>query len=209
METKHQPHKLIVIGMTGNIGSGKSEVARIFEQLGAKIFSADTLAKTIMVEDKTVRADIASTFGKESYLPDGTLNRSYLAKKVFQDAKQLDALNSIVHPVVIDTIQEEIIKQEKSGKIQVLVVEAALIFEANIQEMFDYIVVVTTEENECMKRVMKRDGLSRDEIVKRMKSQMDAKKKATQADFVIQNNGSLNDLKKNVSFVFQLLSQMS
>ncbi|MBI3195228.1 MAG: dephospho-CoA kinase [Ignavibacteriae bacterium] len=208
MKIEQEKHTLLVIGLTGNIGSGKSEVAKMFEQLGAKLLSADTIAKELMVSDKSVREKLQAKFGTDTYFSDGTLNRSYLAKNVFTNEKQLKLLNSIIHPVVIEKIEDEIVAEVHNKQATVLVVEAALIIEAGIAAMFDYIVVVVSDEDECIKRVVKRDGVSQEEALNRMKSQMAATKKAAQAAFVIQNTGTLTELKKNVSFVFSLLSQM-
>ncbi|MBI5217187.1 MAG: dephospho-CoA kinase [Ignavibacteriae bacterium] len=208
METKHQPHTLLVIGLTGNIGSGKSEVARMFEQLGAKVISADALAKDLMVSDTSVRKTIREEFGEESYLSDGSINRSFLAKKVFADTQQLKLLNSIVHPAVIQSIEKQISREEKTGTYSLFIVEAALIFEAGIENMFEYLIVVVADEEDCIRRVMKRDNSSREEVMKRMKSQIDQKRKAGKVDFVIHNIGTMKELKGKVEFVYQLLNMV-
>jgi dephospho-CoA kinase len=180
----------------------------MFEQLGAKVVSADALAKELMISDAKVREEIRLTFGSDAYLPDGTLNRSFLAKKVFADPYQLELLNSIVHPAVIESIEKQIAREEKSGAYSMFIVEAALIFEAGIENMFEYLIVVTADEEDCIKRVMKRDNSSREEILKRMKSQIDQKRKVGQADFVIHNTGTMKELKAKVEFVFNLLKMV-
>ncbi len=199
---------ILVIGLTGNIGSGKSEVAKIFEQLGAKVYSADTMAKSLMLSSPSIRKGIISSFGKESYLPDGTLNRPHIAKQAFSDSEQLQVLNSIVHPEVIQEMQAIIDAEEESKEHDLIIIEAALIFEAGIDLMFDYVITVKADEATCIERIKKRDNLSLAEITKRMSSQIDSKKKEADSDFVINNNSTLDVLKDRCKFLYMILKTL-
>ncbi len=199
---------LLVIGLTGNIGSGKTEVAKIFEQLGAKVYYADPIAKSLMVSNSFIREEIIEAFGKESYSADGSLNRPYIAKQVFSDPEKLDLLNSIVHPEVIKEMQSIIDAEEKRMEHELIIIEAALIFEAGIELMFDYVIMVRADEKMCIDRIRKRDGLSIDEIKNRMNSQIDSKKKEAESDFVINNNSTLEVLKDRCKFLYVILKNL-
>lgn len=200
---------ILTIALTGNIGSGKTEAAKIFSQLGAKVYYADSIAKELMVSNAPVKKLIQTGFGKESYLPDGSLNRSHLADAVFSDAKKREQLNSIVHPAVTKELKKIIEKERRAGKCNLLIVEAALIYEAGIEEMFDYVIVVRADESRCIERIEKRDKASRGEILNRMKAQMDSKKKEAKADFVIDNSGDIEALREKCRFIYTLMHNVS
>lgn len=205
---KIKENKILVIGLTGTIGSGKTEAATIFEQLGAKVYVADTMAKSLMVTHTTIRKKIISTFGKESYVADGSLNRAYLAREVFSNPQKLARLNAIVHPIVIDEIQKTIEWEKQSLQHAIVIVEAALIFEADIQTMFDYIILIRASAEKCIERIQQRDKISLDESMKRIESQMESKKKESKSDFVIDNSGSIPELREKVRFIHRLLLAM-
>ncbi len=198
----------LVLGLTGSIGSGKTVVAKIFEQLGAKVLYADAIAKELMVTDAEVREEITNAFGTESYFSDRSLNKKYLADQIFSDSKKREQLNAIVHPATIEYIENAIQSEEESPTCKLFIVESALIFEAGIPEMFSYIIVVVSDESLCIERIHQRDGLPEEEIRKRFRSQLDPKKKVAQADFVVRNNGSLEEVQQKVTFLYQLLSKL-
>lgn len=174
---------MLKIGLTGGIGSGKSLVARIFEVLGVPVYYADAAAKDIMNRDKALKAEIIEHFGAAAYA-DGILDRKYLASRVFGNKEQLTLLNSIVHPATIRDA-EKWMRQQKSPY---TVKEAALIFESGSQEHLDYIIGVYAPKPLRILRTMQRDGISRDEVLKRMSNQINEEIKMRLCDFVVTND---------------------
>jgi dephospho-CoA kinase len=173
-----------IIGITGGIGSGKSTVARIFSLLGIPVYSADDAAKEIMVKDLQLIEEIKAHFGVESYLPDGSLNRKYIANIVFNDKSQLEKLNSIVHPATIRDSEAWARKQRSPYVIK----EAALMFESESFHHVDKVIGVYAPESLRILRVMKRDGVSRNEVLARIHKQIDDRIKMKLSDHVIYND---------------------
>ena len=173
----------IIIGLTGGIGSGKSTVAKIFAQLGIPVLDADATAKHLMNNDESIKAALIKTFGEDVYM-DHQLNRQFLAKLVFEDAFKLNQLNAIVHPVAIQYAKEWTLKQSAPYVIK----EAALFFESGSSEGVDKMIGVTAPKHIRIQRVMQRDAISRDEVIKRMDHQLDDNLKMKLCDWVIQND---------------------
>ena len=174
---------MLRIGLTGGIGSGKSTVAKIFEVLGIPVYYADDAAKRLMNEDESLKEQIIGSFGSGSYT-DGKLNRSYIAKIVFNDKEKLELLNSLTHPAVMHDSEEWMKAQTAPYTIR----EAALIFESGIHKHLDYVVGVSSPEELRIERATKRDNVSHEEVQKRMKNQMDEDEKMKRCDFVIYND---------------------
>jgi dephospho-CoA kinase len=174
---------MLLIGLTGGIGSGKTTVARIFEVLGIPVYYADVAAKRIMNEDEEIKVSIIKTFGEEAY-KDGELNRSYLSTIVFSNANKLNLLNSIVHPATIKDAEKWIKKQTAPYIIK----EAALLFESGSHQNLDYVIGIKSPLKLRILRVMKRDGVSHDEVMARMNKQMSEETKMTLSDFFIIND---------------------
>jgi len=196
--------KKIKIGLTGGIGSGKSTVADFLRSKGIPVLDADAIAKDIMNSNDSVKEKLVAEFGKETYL-NGKLNKEFLSSEIFISPKKIEKINSIVHPVVIKTLTY---KMEKAlGTNDVVLAEAALIFEAEMEDMFDYIFVITADEETRIARVMERSNLTRDEVVRRIKNQIHEKEKIAAADFVFFNNDGKENLFENVLFVINLLKK--
>jgi len=177
---------MVKVGITGGIGSGKSTVAGIFEVLGIPVSYADREAKRIMNEDPLLVAQIIEHFGAEAY-KNGQLNRSYLAAQVFPDKQKLALLNELVHPV---TIREgEVWMQAQEGKALYAIREAALIFESNSGKHLDFIIGVYAPVELRIKRTQERDGLQKEEVLLRMRNQLDEDAKMKLCDAVIVNDG--------------------
>jgi len=174
---------MIKVGLTGNIGSGKSTVARIFEVLGVPVFNADSKAKIILDHPSTL-LELKETFGSE-VITDGLTNRKELAKLVFNNKKALDQLNAIIHPKV----RQQLLKWfQLQSHLPMAIEEAAIIFESGIQNNFDKVITVSCPDELAIERVMQRDKISRQEILSRMANQWSRKKKEKLADFVIHND---------------------
>jgi len=196
--------KKIKIGLTGGIGSGKSTVADFLRSKGIPVLDADAIAKDIMNSNDSVKEKLVAEFGKETYL-NGMLNKEFLSSEIFISPKKIEKINSIVHPVVIKTLTY---KMEKAlGTNDVVLAEAALIFEAEMEDMFDYIFVITADEETRIARVMERSNLTREEVVRRIKNQIEEKEKIAAADFVFFNNEGKENLFENVLFVINLLKK--
>lgn len=165
---------MLKIGLTGNIGSGKTTVSKVFELLGVPVFYADDAAKSVMVSDKILISGIKATFGEESYFADGSLNRKHIAGIVFNDNEQLAKLNALVHPATFRAF-DEWLKQLKN--VPYVLKEAALLFESDSYKMCDYSILVKAPLETRIKRVMQRDGLSRAEIESRESKQFSEEKK--------------------------------
>lgn len=177
---------MLKIGITGSIGAGKSTVAGIFKILGVPVFDADAIAKSILNSDPALREQIIAAFGSETY-KNGLLDRKYLATLVFSNPEQLAKLNALVHPATIKAADTWAKHWEKQGSAYI-VKEAALLFEAGTNIGLDFIIGVTAPEDLRIARVMARDHVTREEVLKRMQHQIDDTKKMERCDIVIDNN---------------------
>ncbi|MBT8234936.1 MAG: dephospho-CoA kinase [Bacteroidia bacterium] len=171
-----------IIGLTGGIGSGKSTVAGYFKQLGVPVFDSDQEAKKLMKEDKELRNQIMGLFGDEAYKGD-ILNREYIAERVFQDADLLERLNGLVHPAVRQKFKDWVNKQDAPYVIQ----EAAILFEHGAYKLLDEMILVWAPKELRIKRVMKRDSKSRDQVLARMANQWGDTEKTALSDHIIEN----------------------
>lgn len=191
-----------IIGLTGGIGSGKSTVLELFKTMGAITYVADSEAKRLMNADEELRNQIAKLFGEKAYVG-GELNRTYIASIVFNYEEKLNALNALVHPKVRKDFQQFI----KKTNADFIIYEAAIIFESGSEKQCDYIITVLASFENKMKRIMNRDGVSKAQILERMKHQSTDDFKIKKSDFVIRNN-NLENTKHQVSTIFKLLSKL-
>jgi len=190
---------MMIVGLTGGIGSGKTTVAQFFVELGVPVYNSDTEAKKLMNSSKKLRKAIKDLFGKDAYKKK-KLNRSFIAKKVFDDEKLLEKLNSIVHPAVRKHFKAWVKEQESPYVIQ----EAAIIFEQGNQGFYDWVILVTAPKEVRIARVLARDReLDRSKIEKRMANQLEDDEKMKLADYLIENL-NLKTTKKKVSELHSL-----
>ena len=193
---------MLKVGITGGIGSGKTTACRLFEQLGVPVYYADDRAKWLQNNEPSLISEIKEIFGTHIYI-NGELNKVELGKIVFSDKKKLEALNAIVHPAVFKDAAEWQEKQQKKAVAYTLK-EAALLFETGSYKTLDKIIVVSAPLELRIERVMSRDKLSREEVIKRINNQMPQEEKEKMADFVL-NNLSLQNLEREVLNLHHLI----
>jgi len=198
---------LLRVGLTGGIACGKSTVARMLLQKGALLIDADELAREVVSPGTPAFEEITAWLGDTVVADDGTLDRSRIADLVFGDCKNLKKLNSIVHPRVIELFCRKSgrLQEQFPGKLQVW--EVPLLFEARMEALVDLIVVVASSEQNQVQRLMHRDGLSREEALRRLQSQLPLRDKINRADVVIYNNGSFKDLQEQVDRLWDELKK--
>lgn len=172
-----------VVGLTGGIGSGKTTIGKYFAAFGIPIYIADDEAKALMNRSKVIKRKLIKLFGKSAY-KDDKLNRPYLASKIFSDEQLLAEMNAIVHPKVASHFKRWLKKQ----KAPYVLKEAAIIFENNLEDQYDYIITVVADEKLRIKRVMNRDEMSLEKIKAIIKNQWSDKEKIERSDFVIVND---------------------
>lgn len=190
--------KMLKIGITGGIGCGKSEVCRQLEENNIPIIHADLVAREMLDEHEGIKSQVKRIFGNDVYAASGKLDRKRMAGIVFNDDRAKALLNSIIHPRVLAYQQAELKKLEESQHHEIAGIEAALIFEAGAEKQFDLVIVVAASADTVVERIIKRDGLTRDDVLKRIHSQMPLLDKIKRADFVIHNDGSLDELNHKV-----------
>jgi len=174
---------MMIVGLTGGIGSGKTTVAKLFVDLGVPVYNSDIEAKKLMNSSKKLRKEIKSLFGKKAYKKK-KLNRSFISEKVFGDKELLRKLNSIVHPAV----RKHFKSWRKEQKAPYVIQEVAIIFEQKNQDFYDKIILVTAPEEERIVRVLKRDAdQDRLKIEKRIANQLPDSEKVGLSDYVIDN----------------------
>jgi dephospho-CoA kinase len=192
----------MVVGLTGGIGSGKTTVLSMLESLGAKVFVADVEAKKIMNTDAHLKSEILNLFGDEAY-ENGQLNRKFIASAVFNNAQKLAALNALVHPKV----KQAFLKFKAPFAHEIVIYEAAILFESGSAQLCDYIITVTATLQDRILRVMQRDTVTAEEIKSRMQHQLNDNVKVLKANFVIQNN-KLTHTKHQVNTMYELLLKL-
>jgi dephospho-CoA kinase len=198
--------KMIRIGLTGNIASGKSEVARMLADRGATIIDADELAREAVEPETQALKDIIKRWGKDVLNQDGGLDRAALRQIVFADQNELDALNRIVHPGVTRLRDREIARARERGD-PIVVCVIPLLFERNIVDEFDAIVLVDAPRPLRLERLVTTRGLEETEAMNMIAAQMPAELKRARADYCIDNNGSLAELERDVDALWSSLQR--
>ena len=196
---------MLRVGLTGGIGSGKSTASNFFEAFGSFVINADEEAKKLMSSNETVQHELIAEFGTDIVDVSGQINKAKLAKIAFQDEDHQQTLNSVIHPYIYDSIDNQFNRVLKNGKFDIFIVDGALIFESGYDVHMDYIIVVTALLKNRIERALGRKTLSRDEILKRINLQWSEEEKVNLADFVIHNDGSEEDLKNNVKSLIEKL----
>jgi len=185
---------MLKIGLTGGIGTGKTTVANIFSDLGVPIYNSDLRAKKLMTSNKNLGKSITQSFGNESF-KDGYLNKNYLSELVFNSKRSLDKLNSIVHPFVAEDFNSWVAVQDA----KYIIKEAAILIESGAYKQMDKIIVVTCDLETRIKRVVERDNINREEVIKKMNNQLLEVEKLKYADFTLENKGLTSELRAKIT----------
>jgi dephospho-CoA kinase len=193
-------NKKLKIAVTGSIGSGKSLFTGFIREKGYTVIKADDVSKEILASDSAVRKKVIEIFGEASFTGN-EINRKYLAEKVFSNSENVLIINSILHPIVIKRIAK-MMDEELKLKNKVFV-EAALIYEASMEDKFDYIILITADQELRYKR--KAGEIDYDDFLKRNSNQIPDEEKRKAADFTFENNESIEELKKKAELLLALI----
>ena len=195
----------LLIGLTGGIGTGKTTVASYFEEAGFPVINADNEARFIMEHDAHVKSQLIQRFGESAFTPKGTLHAEHLSNIVFDESNKqaLLDLNSIVHPVLLEHIFRK--AEELAEDHDVIIVDIALLFEANLEDGFDYVIGVISNPELRIERLMKDRGMTNSHIQGRIKAQIGDDVLKEHCDFLIENNGSKEELKEAIQYLVEIL----
>jgi dephospho-CoA kinase len=198
----------LLVGVTGGIASGKTVVAKMLEALGAPLIDFDVLARQVVEPGKPAFTQIVDYFGKEVLQEDGALDRKKLSRIVFRDTERRNQLEGFTHQPIYEEFlkrMSDITEQDAEAIIQAVV---PLLIEKNLQSMFDKVLVVYVPEEQQIERLVKRDGISRKEAAHMLKAQLPIDEKLAYADFVVNNEGSMEETKKQVEEVWRELKRL-
>lgn len=193
---------MLLIGITGGIACGKTEVAKVFQKKGAIILSGDQIGKEVVEKNRRVLSQLVKTFGQGILKKDGTLNRRKLGEIAFASHEVRDKLNQIVHPHLLKELGRRIEKLRRKCKGGVAVVDAALIVEWGLEKELDYLIFVESKREDKIKRLQKEKGYSRREALDRIKSQLPEIIKKAKADFVVRNDKKLSHLREKAKRIW-------
>jgi dephospho-CoA kinase len=191
------------IGITGNIGSGKSLFSKYIKSFDYPVLNADEISKTIIASDPAVKKAIIDKFGDEAFI-NGKINKKYLAEKIFTVPKNVLLVNSILHPKVIGELEKKINGELKKNNL--VFVEAALIYEAEMENIFDYVVLISSEANLRKQRKTELDNFTEKDFMNRERNQIKEEEKKKRADFIFENNRSKQDLEDKAEFLIKILN---
>ncbi len=190
----------IKLAITGSIGSGKSVVSRMMNVLGVPVYDCDINAKRLMTDDEFIVSELKRMFGDECYEDDGTLNRQYIASRIFTDKENIKRVNSLVHPVVKRDFEEWAARQESS----VVAVETAILYESGMIEAVDKVLVVWADRETAINRTMQRSGMNRIQVENRMNNQMSVDDLLLMSDYSLYNDGDEPLMPRVMSIVEEL-----
>lgn len=195
---------MLLVGLTGNIASGKSTVAQLFGRWGATLIDADVLARQAVDVGMPAYHAIVERWGEGVTAPDGPIDRRELRQRVFSDSEQLEALNAIVHPEV-QRLRDELVDEARRRGDRIVVCDIPLLFERRLAEQFDRIVLVDAPRPVRMERLVRDRGLEMTEAMKMIASQMPAELKRARADYLIDNTGTPEELEARARAVWDAL----
>jgi len=193
--------KTVVLGITGGFGTGKTTVASMFAKLGALVLDADKMAHGVIMPGRPGYRKVISLFGADILSRNKRIDRKLLGKIVFSDPGKLKALNSVIHPEVISMMKDVIEGEGSRGR--VIVLDVPLLVESGLADRVDRVIVVSAKRKKQIARCLKKWKLSKADIAKRIRSQMPLSVKRRSADFIIDNNGSLQKTRKAVENIWR------
>jgi dephospho-CoA kinase len=197
---------MLLVGLTGNIASGKSEVSRLLAERGAHVLDADDLAREVVAAGTPAQRKIAERWGTEVVGADGAIDRARLRKLVFGDTQELEELNEIVHPE-IDRLRDDRISAAREQGVKILIYVAPLLFERHLADEFDKIILVDAPRDIRFDRLVRIRGLAETEALNMIAAQMPAALKRARADYILENTGSLTELRRSVDNVWRSLER--
>jgi len=200
---------MVIVALTGGIGSGKSTVAGMFKDEGAYVIDFDHLARSVVEPDKPAWRDIVDYFGPEILSPDRTLNRSALAEIVFSDDESRKALEGFTHPRIFKESDALVKAIKRKDPFSVVIIDFPLLFELELNKKFDRVIVVYVPRAVQLKRIIERDGLAREEAEKRLNSQVSIEEKRSLSDYIINSEGDLNDTRNQVRKAIHELKELA
>jgi dephospho-CoA kinase len=199
---------MVIVALTGGIGSGKSSIAKMFKDEGAYVIDFDYLARVVVEPDKPAWKKIIDYFGPEILSPDRTLNRSVLAEIVFSDIKSRKALEGFTHPRIFekrDTLIKDIKKKDPKA---IVIVDIPLLFELSLKKKYDKVILVYVSRDVQIKRAIKRGVLTKEGVEKRLKTQIPIEEKKLLSDYIINNEGNMKDTRDQVRKVVHELKKL-
>jgi len=197
---------MLLVGLTGNIGSGKSTVARLLSERGATIIDSDILSRRAVERDTPALQRIVERWGTELLEPDGELDRAALRRIVFTDQQQLEELNQIVHPEV-ERLRAQLVDEARARGDRIVVCDVPLLFEKHMADNFDRIILVDAPRPLRLERLVRDRGLRETEAMDMIVAQMPAELKRARADFIIENDGTVRQLEERVREAWSALQQ--
>ena len=193
---------MFVIGLIGGIGSGKSSVSAILHSLGVEIIDADKVGHEAYTPNSEGWKKVISVFGQDIVGPENEIDRRKLGSIVFSDPSEMEKLNKLMHPIIHNLVEEKIKLLSNQG-VKVVVLEAAILIEANWQDLTDEIWLAKSNQEVVIERVQLRNNFTREEIIKRIQSQMSNDEREKHSDIVIDNNGTIEQLEEKVKTLWQ------
>jgi dephospho-CoA kinase len=200
---------VLKLGLTGGIASGKSSVAAMFEELGARLIDTDVIARQVVAPGGQALKSIVAAFGPEVLDARGELDRRLLRERIFSDQEARETLNVIVHPAVAAQVQAELALIEKESPQAVALVDVPLLYETNTEARYDAVVVVYVSPPVQVERLMARDGVDKTAAEQSLAAQMPLEEKRKKAQFVVDNSGTLQETRKQVQAVWQALGSIA
>ncbi len=200
---------MLIVGLTGGVASGKTALSQVLKEEGAYIIDADQIARELVQPQQPAWNELVRTFGKEILQEDGSIHRKKLADKVFADPEKRKLLNKILHPRIKEEMDRRTREIGQKDPEAIVVIDAPLIVELGDHREMDKLIVVTSTQTQQIERLKERDGINPEEALRILSSQMPVEEKVKLADYVIRNEGSLEETKESVKEVFKELRKVA
>jgi dephospho-CoA kinase len=199
---------MLIIGITGGIASGKTEVAKIFQKMGALVLSGDEIGKVVVEKNPVLLRKLVNTFGKEILTKEKKLNRQKLGKIAFATSQSTRKLNDLVHPYLLQNLKSKIKNLKRKNYKNPVIIDAALIVEWGMQNELDFLIFVDCPRKKRIERLIRKKGYTRKEALDRIKAQLAERYKKREADFVIKNDRGLSELKQKAKSLWHKILQI-